>query len=124
MRGLVGWFILFGWIMDGEAGLCVPFVFGPSGAAAWGLRVRTRSPTFSLYREKASLKRESCRWSPRLVAAFRIRSTSLRARLHELGSLRMSRVGIAARTFRCYGIGGVWVVGCCWVRLEGFASRR
>ena len=32
--------------------------------------------------------------------------------------------GIAARTFRCYGIGGVWVVGCCWVGVEGFASRK
>ena len=54
---------------------------------------------------------------------LRIRSATLRARLHELGSLRMSRVGIAARTFRCYGIDVVWVVGCCWVRLEHFASR-
>ena len=47
----------------------------------------------------------------------------LRLRLHGLGSLRMSRVGIAARTFRCYGIDGVWVVGFCWVGLEGFVSR-
>ena len=54
---------------------------------------------------------------------LRIRSAALRARLHELGSLRMSRVGIAVRTFRCYGIGGVWVVGFCWVRLESFTSR-
>ena len=55
---------------------------------------------------------------------LRIRSAALRARLHELGSLRMSRVGIAARTCRCYGIGEVWVVGFCWVGLEGFASRK
>ena len=34
---------------------------------------------------------------------LRIRSATLRARLHELGSLRMKRVGIAERTFRCVG---------------------
>ena len=110
--------------MDGIAGLCVPFVFGPSGAGSLGDASAHRAPAFSLGGEKASAKRDLVRWSPRLVASFRIRSTSLRARLHELGSLRMSRVGIAARTFRCYGIGEVWVVGFCWVGVEGFASRK
>ena len=37
----VGWFILFGGIIYGIAGLGGPFVFGPSGAATVGLRVRT-----------------------------------------------------------------------------------
>ena len=33
----VGWFILFGWIIYGIAGLCVLFVFGPSGAGSLGV---------------------------------------------------------------------------------------
>ena len=122
--GLGGFIILFGWIIYGIAGLCVPFVFGPSGAGSLGDASAHRAPAFSLGGEKASAKRDLSRWSPRRVAKLRIRSATLRARLHELGSLRMKREGIAARTFRCYGIGGVWVVGCCWVRLEGFASRK
>ena len=47
---------------------------------------------------------------------LRIRSATLRARLHELGSLKMKQVGIAERTFRCVGetvVGwGIFV----WVR--------
>ena len=59
---------MFGWIIYGIAGQCVPLGFGPSGAAAVGLRVRNRYPAFSLGGEKASAKRDLFRWSPRLAA--------------------------------------------------------
>ena len=59
---------MFGWIIYGVAGQCVPFVFGPSGAGSLGVASAHRAPTFSLGGEKASAKRDLVRWSPRLVA--------------------------------------------------------
>ena len=83
-----------------------------------------------------STRRESLGKERRLqvVAApcrlLRIRSAALRARLHGLGSLRMKRVGIAERTFRCvgetvFGWGNfVWVKRCLGSRGEHDGSRR
>ena len=140
-----GCFILFGWIIYGVAGgvRCLRFL-APPGPAAWVMRVRTRSPTFSLYREEGIPNKLGCSrenlaggrraWSLApswcACAPISIRSAALRARLHELGSLRMKRVGIAERTFRCVGetVFGwdnfVWVMRSFGGKGERVGSRR
>ena len=102
------------------------------------MRVRTRSPTFSLYREegipnKLGRSRENLAGGRRAwslapswcaCAPISIRPAALRARLHELGSLRMNRVGISERTFRCVGDTAVGWGGFVWVmrRFGGMGS--